>query len=104
MAGAIGGRRSRHGRPEYGPAEPDVPGLLQASVRGYVGSKVSSRDRTEDVATAQTPRSQIRTESWTADPGFEINSSCTVPTDPSLVVYGDKTGAVHVLRLLEDAP
>jgi WD40 repeat protein len=40
--------------------------------------------------------------SWTPDPGLTITSCCTVPKDPSLFVYGDSAGVVHVLKLLED--
>jgi len=39
--------------------------------------------------------------SWRPDPGVEARACCTVPTDPSLVVYGDATGFVHLLQLVE---
>jgi len=38
---------------------------------------------------------------WTAEPGTMATAVCTVPTDSSLVVYGDSAGDVHVLQLLE---
>ncbi len=38
---------------------------------------------------------------WVADPGIQVSACCTVPTDSSLFVYGDSTGAVHILRLLD---
>ena len=41
---------------------------------------------------------------WAAELGVAVHSCCVVPTDPSLVVYGDSAGGVHVLRLVEDRP
>jgi hypothetical protein len=38
---------------------------------------------------------------WTGEPGSDVQACCTVPTDASLIVYGDSTGGVHLLRLLE---
>jgi WD40 repeat protein len=54
--------------------------------------------RVWDLASGQ----QIAT--WTPDPGVSVTACCTVPTDASLVAYGDSTGGIHVLRLLEDRP
>ena len=42
--------------------------------------------------------------SWTLDPGIAVQGCCAVPTDASLFVYGDSSGGVHVLRLLEARP
>ncbi len=39
--------------------------------------------------------------SWTPDPGIGVSACCSVPTDASLIVYGDMGGGVNVLRLLE---
>jgi WD40 repeat protein len=38
---------------------------------------------------------------WIADPGILVQACCTVPADPSLVVYGDSAGGVHVLQVLK---
>ena len=43
----------------------------------------------------------MRTEiaHWSPEPGVDVCSCCTVPTDPGLVIYGDSVGGLNVLRL-----
>ena len=39
--------------------------------------------------------------SWVSDPGVRVLTCSTVPSEVSLIVYGDSAGGVHVLRLIE---
>ena len=40
--------------------------------------------------------------SWTPDPAVKLCTCCTAPGEDSLIVCGDSSGGIHVLRLLED--
>ncbi len=39
--------------------------------------------------------------SWTSGSETEVTAVCTIPTDPSQVAYGDSSGCLQVLELLE---
>jgi WD40 repeat protein len=41
------------------------------------------------------------TTRWFVDPGVGVRACATAPDDPTLIVYGDTSYRVHVLRLLE---
>ena len=38
---------------------------------------------------------------WTCEPGVGVTACCSVPTDPTLFVYGNTHGRVDILRLRE---